>query len=83
MASTMPSFKRTRTREKQCRILGVPVFGKVEKRTEEAKFSGSDEKRTNKRTSLRQRGVRMAVAKCLTWVMSRVMLGVILFGFSG
>ena len=81
----MPSVKRTRTQEKQRRILGIPVFGTIETHTEEEEYLGSNTSRTNERTRLRHRSVGVLVAKCIAWVMSRVILGIvlILFGFSG
>ena len=81
----MPSFKRAHTQEKHYRVFGMPIFGIVQKRTEEEEYLGSSKTRTNEQKRLRHRSVRMLVAKCIAWVMPRVILGIvlILFGPSG
>lgn len=70
----MPSFKRTHTQEKGCRILGIPVFGTVEKRTEEGEYSGSSKTKTNDRKHVLHRTVGRFVAKRIAWLMFQVIL---------
>ena len=80
----MPSFKRTHTQEKGCRILGIPVFGTIEKRTDEGEYLGSSETRTNDRNRVLPRIVGRFVAKRIAWLMFQMILGgvLILVGFS-
>ena len=80
----MPSFKHTHTREKGCRILGIPVFGTIEKRIEEGEYLGSGETRTNDRKHVLHRIVGRFVAKHIAWLMFQMILGgvLILVGFS-